>query len=258
MKRVTEIFNQVHPDIYVHSVSIDLDQRTDENKSLFGDANIEVQIACEQLSSVPELSGGFDAVGFSQGGLLLRALVERCPNLKVHNLVTFGSPHAGVMQMPMCEEKEWFCKRRNKFFESHVWDERVQKSVIPAQYYRDPYDYAKYIAYSHFLADVNNEQDTFSEHYRRNMELLENLVLVSFSRDTTVVPKESAHFRDLDPLRGQVFPFKETSFFKEDLVGLQRLHKDKKVHFLSIDDVHMRIPETFLVNVATDYLGGIL
>lgn len=256
MKRATEIFNQVHPDIYIHSVSIDADPKTDENKSLFGDANIEVQIACDQLSGIPELSEGFDAVGFSQGGLLLRALVERCLAVKVHNLVTFGSPHAGVMQMPMCGDKEWFCKRRNHFLEAHVWDERIQKSVIPAQYFRDPYEYDKYIAYSHFLADVNNEQYTFSEPYRRNLALLHKLVLVSFLQDATVVPKESAHFEEEDPLTGKIVPFNETRLFKEDLIGLQSLYLDKKVDFLSIDDVHMRIPETFLVNVAQDYLGG--
>jgi palmitoyl-protein thioesterase len=54
-----------------------------------------VDLVCEQLAKVPELSNGFNAIGFSQGGLFMRAYVERCNQPKVRHLITFGSPHGG-------------------------------------------------------------------------------------------------------------------------------------------------------------------
>lgn len=67
------------------------------------------------------MSEGFNAVGISQGGLLLRfapthnahwhvilprvsrGLAERCP-VPMKTLITFGSPHQGVFGVPHCVE----------------------------------------------------------------------------------------------------------------------------------------------------------
>ncbi len=41
-------------------------------------------------------------MGFSQGGQFLRAYIERFNNPPVHNLVTFGGQHMGVVDVPGC------------------------------------------------------------------------------------------------------------------------------------------------------------
>lgn len=56
---------------------------------------------------VPQLvaAGGYNAVGFSQGGQFLRALVERCQHKagpKAATLVTLGAQHMGVQNAPGC------------------------------------------------------------------------------------------------------------------------------------------------------------
>lgn len=71
--------------------------------SFFGNANAQVDLACDQLRGLDEImspelnpSGKFDAIGFSQGGQLLRAVVERCGGpggLNVRHLITLGSQH---------------------------------------------------------------------------------------------------------------------------------------------------------------------
>ena len=66
------------------------------NKSLFGDANKQIDEVCQQLRNITELLHGFDSIGFSQGRVFMRGLIERCP-LEVNNLITFGSPHLGVL-----------------------------------------------------------------------------------------------------------------------------------------------------------------
>lgn len=52
-----------------------------------------------------------------------------------------------------------------------------------------------YLEANHFLPSINNEiPSNRNESYARNLASLDNLVLVLFNRDKTVVPKESAWF----------------------------------------------------------------
>lgn len=37
----------------------------------------QLDIACAQLAEIPELREGFNAFGVSQGGILMRALVQK-------------------------------------------------------------------------------------------------------------------------------------------------------------------------------------
>lgn len=255
MRHVTSVINQLVPEVFIHSVYIDSDPSTDERRSIFGDANSEVDIVCEQLSGMPELAGGFGAIGFSQGGLFLRALIERCANISVSTLVTFGSPHMGVLELPMCaREDDWVCKRRNAVLKKQVWNRAVQKSVVPAQYFRDLDQYSSYLEHLSFLADVNNERDSsFLEEAKKRFENLEKLVLIQFDQDTTLVPKQSAHFGEVTD-SGTV-GYEHTRLYKQDLIGLRKLHQEKKVDFYNVNDDHMRFPDVFLTDIVSRYFG---
>lgn len=257
MRHMAEILNQIMPTVYVHSVYLDVNPLEDEKRSLFGDANREVDIVCDQLANIPELADGFGAIGFSQGGLFLRALIERCPNVTVSTLVTFGSPHMGVLELPLCErDDDWICKGRNELLKKQVWNPSVQKSVVPAQYFRDPLHYRNYQEYSNFLCAVNNENpDTFSEAAKERFKRIEKLVLIKFEQDTTLVPKESAFFQEISAITGQIVDFEKTRFYKADLMGLQELHKDNKIDFYSVDDQHMRFLDEFFVDIVGKYFG---
>lgn len=59
----------------------------------------QLTTVCEQLKNVTELADGFNAIGFSQGGLFLRAYVEKCNHPSVKKLMSFGSPHMGMFVM---------------------------------------------------------------------------------------------------------------------------------------------------------------
>ncbi|KAI5966206.1 uncharacterized protein KGF55_000515 [Candida pseudojiufengensis] len=199
---VNNLLNDIYPGIFFHSIYIEKNPSSDQQKSFFGDANEQIEQVCQQLSEIPQLktaSNGIDAIGFSQGGVLLRGLIERCSGIKVNNLITFGSPHMGVMEIKLCQENDWFCRRRNEILKKQVWYDNVQKSIIPAQYFRDPYEIEKYLKYSYFLADINNERNEKNSTYYTNISNLNKLVLVTFTEDTTVIPKLSAHFSDIDP-----------------------------------------------------------
>lgn len=258
MGRIKELIENTLPDTFVHSVYIDEDPALDERRSIFGDANSELAIACEQLLQIPELSNGFAGIGFSQGGLFMRALIEKCPNISVSTLITFGSPHLGVLELPLCsKDDDWLCKRRNAFLKSQVWLPLVQKTVIPAQYFRDPAQYSSYTKYSHFLANINNERpEEIDEDAKERFSQIGRLVLIKFTKDTTLVPKESAFFEEVDPHTGRTVPFTKTQLFQDDLIGLRKLFIEDKVSFYDIDDEHMRFLDDFFVDILHEYFGA--
>ncbi|CDK25449.1 unnamed protein product [Kuraishia capsulata CBS 1993] len=243
MRRVEEIAREVDPDVFIHSVYIEADDSKDQEASLVGNLTSDILLVCDQLHSLPEIADGFNAIGFSQGGLFLRSVMEMCGHdLRMKTLITFGSPHNGVKDLPPCKPGDFVCKSKNHLLRSQIWRESVQNSIIPAQYFRDPYQWEEYLAHSKFIVNVNNDvvasQNTS---YAKNLERLEKFVMVMFEKDDMVDPKESSWFFDVDRETGKLLSFEATESYQDNRIGLQTLHQQGKLVFESIDDVHMAI-----------------
>ena len=71
--------------------------------------------------------------------------------------------------------------------------------MIQAQYWHDPLAEQEYRANSLFLADINNEGPVKNQTYKENLAALDNLVLVQFTEDSIVDPKESEAFGWFSP-----------------------------------------------------------
>ena len=118
-----------------------------------------------------------------------------------------------------------------------------------------------YLSSNHFLTSINNEIPTSrNQSYARNLASLQNLVLVLFSEDKTVVPKESAWFgseavpaqdimqNDQTPLRrpqlrsaGVIIPMRQQPLYQEDWIGLRELDERKGVVFEICQGEHMQM-----------------
>lgn len=88
----------------MHSIATGDGEYKDIWSSFMGDVNDQVSAACSKLKDLPQLRPCFNAVGFSQGGQFLRAVVQRCGHElpPVRTLVTLGGQHQGVMNAPGC------------------------------------------------------------------------------------------------------------------------------------------------------------
>lgn len=151
-----------YPGIYAHSIMIGNSLKNDRKASFFGKIALQVQSACDQLKNIPELAEGFDAIGFSQGGLFLRGYVEQCNDPPVRNLITFGSPHGGTSDIPNCEKShDLNCSLMRSIVKNGVYWKWVQNKVIAAQFFKKWNDVESYLSKNIYLPDLNNELQVF-------------------------------------------------------------------------------------------------
>ncbi|KAL4073847.1 Alpha/Beta hydrolase protein [Scleroderma citrinum] len=243
----------IHPGIFVHSVYIDRDAKEDQRAGYYGNVNAQIALVAEQLASIPELRRGFDAVGFSQGGQFLRGYVERYNDPPVFNLVTFGSQHMGVSDIPECRTFDFLCEVARRAAKAGAYTEWVQEHIVQAQYFRDPAQLGIYMSVGGFLADINNEvplPSSKNETYADKLASLESLVLVLFEQDTTVVPKESAWFGSEAPMEEYEIPSLDVHDRPSDrLLDQQPVNNDWRTRHTAI------IPMQLQPLYVDDYIG---
>ena len=240
---------QVYPGTYVKSIKTGATADEDRKSSFFANMNEQVEQVCRELKADQRLLGGFNAIGFSQGGQFLRAYVERCNDPPVKNLLTLGSQHQGVADVPQCQDvSNWRCSLMRSVVKRGVYSAYVQSHIVQGQYYKDPKQYDSYLKMSGFLADINNERAVKNSTYRDNMLALSRLIMIKFEQDTMVVPKESQWFGyyDVNGDHEKLLSMRETESYKQDWIGLKQLDAEGKLKFHSVDGDHLRISLKYL------------
>lgn len=258
---------KLHPGIFVHSVYINRDVEEDKRATFYGNVNAQIDLVAEQLASIPELGRGFDAIGFSQGGQFLRGYVERYNDPPVYNLITFGSQHMGISDIPPCRSFDFLCEVARRAAKAGAYTEWAQEHLVQAQYFRDPNQLGLYMTLNSFLADINNElmlPAARNVTYANNLASLENLILVLFAQDKTVIPKESAWFGSEAPLEEfdasstqlddqhplgkpqltaarTIVPMKLQPLYVEDYIGLRSLDERGTITLQTCPGEHMHL-----------------
>ncbi|KAF9451306.1 palmitoyl-protein thioesterase [Macrolepiota fuliginosa MF-IS2] len=274
MLEFMKLIEEVHPGMFIHSVFIEQDLSKDRRAGFYGNIDDQVKLAAEQMSSIPELEHGFDAVGLSQGGQFLRAYVERYNDPPVNNLITFGSQHMGISDIPLCKPNDFICQLARRAAKSAVYSSWAQNNLIQAQYFRDPANYGTYLEAGHFLPFINNEvEEMRNQTYAKNLASLNKLVLVIFTEDKTVVPKESAWFgseeisdgkgiartlSNQEPLstwESTIIPMREQPLYTEDWIGLRELDERGDVVLESCVGEHMQMSDCWK-DLIVEYAGG--
>lgn len=256
MGSIKRILEQYISGVYVKSLEIGSNELTDVENSFFMNVNDQVKMACEQISNDVQLKDGFNAIGFSQGGQFLRAVAQRCPELPMRNLISVGGQHQGVFGFPRCPgESEKFCDYVRKLLNIGAYANFVQNHVAQAEYWHDPLNEDEYKAKSIFLADINNE-NAFNESYKTNLQKLANFVMIMFTEDKMVQPKESEWFGFYKPGQSKdLFTLQESELYLEDRLGLKQMDTDGKLHFLKAIGDHLQIDvEWFKENVIDKFL----
>ncbi|CAM1503254.1 Fc.00g080300.m01.CDS01 [Cosmosporella sp. VM-42] len=255
IQKVGALADAINPGTFVYTVALGPDANADRQATFFGNVTTQLETVCEALASHPILSTApaIDAIGFSQGGQFLRGYVERCNFPPVRSLVTYGSQHNGIVKFKACGDSDWLCKGAMALLRFNQWSNFVQSRLVPAQYYRDPEDYDKYLESSNFLADINNERILKNVTYGENIAKLTNFVMYMFEDDTTVVPKETSWFEEVNGT--ETIPLRARKMYQEDWLGLRELDRKGGLKFRSITGEHMEISEQVLNETMSDFFG---
>jgi len=255
MRQVAELADEINPGTYVYPIRMDENAARDRYSSFVGNVTEHVDKACADIAAHPILSTApaIDAVGFSQGGQFLRAYVERCNKPPVRSLVTFGSQHNGIVRFRDCAPTDWVCRVAMAVLNGSPWSSAVQSRLVPAQYFRDPEQIEKYLEYSNFLADINNERAVKNADYKKNIVQLENFVMYMFDEDTTVVPKETSWFEEV--IGNEITPLRARKLYSEDWLGLRELDRKGGLKFRTAPGDHMQLSEELLSEAFGDFFG---
>ncbi|KAG8143078.1 hypothetical protein E2320_000357 [Naja naja] len=226
MGYIKKIVEEKIPGIYVLSLKIGSSLIDDMENSFFMNVNDQVKKVCDQLSKDPNLQGGYNAMGFSQGGQFLRAVVQRCPSPPMFNLISVGGQQQGVFGFPHCPgESSHICDWLRKVLDI-AYTNAIQQRLVQAQYWHDPVNEKLYRRSSLFLADINQER-VINETYKKNLMTLKKFVMVRFLNDTMVDPPAS-----------------------EDRLGLKEMDQAGKLVFLQVEGDHLSFSkEWFFKNI---------
>jgi len=264
---VGDLVNEIHPDTYVYYVRLDDNGDEDRKATFFGNVNDQIDQVCETIQQDPQLvdkSTGMvraDALGFSQGGQLLRGLIERCDKLSVRTLMTFGSQHNGIADVQACGQWDLLCKGALALMKGNVWSDWVQMNIVPAQYFRTTDDETgeptqEYLERSNFIADVNNDRKEKNTVYKERLSQLDMFVMLVFENDTTVIPRQSGWFAEVNMTDQKVTPLRERPVYLEDWLGLRKLDEKKGLACLTNPGNHMQLDEGVLREVFELYFGA--
>ncbi|KAG0244129.1 hypothetical protein BGX31_009781 [Mortierella sp. GBA43] len=254
MQGIFDSIREFDPEVFIYSIHIGESEADDQKAGYFGNVNQQIEQVCKQLKDVQELQDGFNAVGFSQGGQFLRAYVQRCNDPPVHNLITVGSQHNGVADIPGCIEPSVSCKLMRAIAKGGVYNGYVQGRLVQAQYYKDPRNLATYLEKNIFLPDINNELAEKNPAYKERLISINKLVMFMFQEDVMVKPKETSWFGFQDE-DGQVINLEDQDQYKEDWLGLKTMDENDQLVYDTLEGQHMQFStEEFTKKITLPYL----
>jgi hypothetical protein len=190
----------------------------------------QVAACCEVINRNDRLRQGFHVLGIGHGALIARGYIERCNTPPAHAYVSIAGPQAGAFQVPAVHDEH-----ADYILQGAAYEDWSQEYLAPAQYFKHPMKPNLYQAESSFIADINNERPLKNATYKERIESLDAMVLVKFTKDQVIVPRESSWFGFYKPHSvDEVMEMKETELYRQDFIGLRKLDREKKLHLVSI------------------------
>jgi palmitoyl-protein thioesterase len=84
----------------------------------------------------------------SPGGQFLRAYIERYNDPPVRNLITFGSQHMGVSDIPPCKPYDLPCNLARNALRAGVYSEWAQQNLVQVKRIVSPSIFSAYITHT--------------------------------------------------------------------------------------------------------------
>lgn len=194
---------------------------------------LEIGMDIANISSqYPE---GINLIGYSQGGLIARGIVETFPNVSVSTFISLSSPQAG----------QYGAGFLHLVFPGLVKDtvyelfySRVGQHTSVGNYWNDPYHQSLYESYSVYLPYINNHlKSAKSADFKNNLLRLKRLVLIGGPDDNVITPWQSSQFGYYDA-NETIIEMKAQDIYVEDRIGLRTLDETGRLHVVTVPGVN--------------------
>ncbi|KAL1512970.1 hypothetical protein ABEB36_002465 [Hypothenemus hampei] len=197
--------------------------------------NYQVQQISDDFTNYTNMHlDGLHLLGYSQGALLARTILQANPNHTIHNFISLSGPQAG----------QYGTQFLHLYFPGlaletayELFYSRVGQHTSVGNYWNDPYHTKLYMEYSKYLPYVNNElPSNSSQQFKYALTKLRNMVLIGGPDDNVITPWQSSQFGYYDS-NGTVVNFMERDIFKDDKIGLKTLYQKKKLKIITVPGV---------------------
>ncbi|CAD7085447.1 unnamed protein product [Hermetia illucens] len=178
---------------------------------------------------------GVHLIGYSQGGLLARAILQSFPDHNVKTFISLSAPQAGQYGTSFLHLifPDLMAKTAFELFYS-----RVGQHTSVGNYWNDPYKQELYYEYSTFLPYVNNEiMSANSSNFKEGLLKLKRMILVGGPNDGVITPWQSSHFGYFNGSL-DVIPLEERPIFTTDAIGLKTLSDDGRLVLVTVPHVN--------------------
>ncbi|KAL5254498.1 hypothetical protein ACHWQZ_G014070 [Mnemiopsis leidyi] len=196
---------------------------------------IQVPAILEQVKNISAQYDKIIAVGYSQGGVIWRAMIEDWNNHNVDTFIAMASPQHGFADLPqdfLVTIKDYVIDSiqgasannlRHNFLKAFLYSKKVQNVFSPSNFFLEPAMYNLY-KNTRFFPRLNNEvgPDSEKQRQKKNFERLRKFVMVGGPDDGVINPWQSEifGFRTVDR---KIVSMNETEFYKKNLFGLRTL-----------------------------------
>ncbi|XP_033645194.1 palmitoyl-protein thioesterase 1-like [Asterias rubens] len=252
---IQKMIEKLVPGIYVHSLEIGSGIVEDTTNGFFMNVNDQIAMACQKIKADPKLAKGYNSIGFSQGGQFLRSVAQECPYPPMLNLISVGGQHQGVFGLPHCPgNSSSICDMVRKLLNLGAYVEFVQDMLVQAEYWHDPLNEDEYRNKSVYLA-VTNQEKKVNMAYKVNLQKLKKFVMVMFTEDTMVQPKESEWFGFYKPGQTkELYTLQESPLYTEDKLGLKAMDQAGKLVFLKAPFDHLQFTQEWFEQNLLKYI----
>jgi len=215
------------------------------------DASIDYFAEIIRNNSDIQAAGSFNAIGYSQGNLIIRGYIEKYNDPPVNHHMSMFGMGMGVAGFPGCNMQYDFCKSLDSLLGQFAYLPVVQNHLMQANYYRDPTHMDGYRAGNQGLAQLNNEADNQQDMYSLT-GMTGNLTLVKGLQDTTVQPNDSewyAYFSEGS--QSDVVNMTDAEWYS--WFGLDKMDAAGQLGFEWIDGKHMQFTTEELTDLVLKY-----
>ena len=229
MELISNRIQEMHPDTEVYNVPRYAGWSSLE--SMWQQVN---EIGMDVMSIGVAFPEGINLVGYSQGGLIARAILQRYPDHNVKNFISLSSPQAG----------QYGTKFLHLFFPDLVREtayelfySKIGQHTSVGNYWNDPHHQELYYKYSKFLPYVNNERNSTNRAtFKEGITKLKRLVLVGGPDDGVITPWQSSHFGYYDT-NETVVEMRDRPIYKDDMIGLKTLDGSGRLTLITVPNV---------------------